>query len=144
MSGTNPGDVDELTLEGIKQFSVDVEKEEWKFDTLCDLYDTLTTTQTVIFCNTRQKVSCSRSLKISGLRTPTNLVPPSASPVFGDHEHSVTLDMLILCIILASDISESLRFANPRNRTTDSRFCVGRLVGGTNARRGLDRIPNAR
>lgn len=29
---------DELTLEGIKQFFVAVEKEEWKFDTLCDLY----------------------------------------------------------------------------------------------------------
>lgn len=36
---------DELTLEGIKQFFVAVEKEEWKFDTLCDLYDTLTITQ---------------------------------------------------------------------------------------------------
>jgi len=32
---------DELTLEGIKQFFVAVEKEEWKFDTLCDLYDNL-------------------------------------------------------------------------------------------------------
>lgn len=27
-----------------------------KFDTLCDLYDTLTISQAVIFCNTRQKV----------------------------------------------------------------------------------------
>jgi ATP-dependent RNA helicase len=47
---------DEITLEGIKQFFVAVEKEEWKFDTLCDLYDTLTITQAVIFCNTRRKV----------------------------------------------------------------------------------------
>jgi len=47
---------DELTLEGIKQFFVAVEKEEWKFDTLCDLYDTLTITQAVIFSNTRRKV----------------------------------------------------------------------------------------
>ncbi|KAL9179924.1 hypothetical protein ACHAXT_007894 [Thalassiosira profunda] len=47
---------DELTLEGIRQFYVAVEKEEWKFDTLCDLYDTLTVTQAVIFCNTKQKV----------------------------------------------------------------------------------------
>lgn len=47
---------DELTLEGIKQFFIAVEKEEWKFDTLCDLYDTLTITQAVIFCNTRKKV----------------------------------------------------------------------------------------
>jgi ATP-dependent RNA helicase len=48
---------DELTLEGIKQFFVAVEKEEWKFDTLCDLYETLTITQAVIFCNTRKKAS---------------------------------------------------------------------------------------
>ncbi|KAL7414841.1 DEAD-domain-containing protein [Mrakia frigida] len=47
---------DELTLEGIKQFFVAVEKEDWKFDTLCDLYDTLTITQAVIFCNTKRKV----------------------------------------------------------------------------------------
>eukprot|EP01013_Petalomonas_cantuscygni_P015720 TRINITY_DN32603_c0_g1_i1.p1 TRINITY_DN32603_c0_g1~~TRINITY_DN32603_c0_g1_i1.p1 ORF type:complete len:446 (-),score=87.77 TRINITY_DN32603_c0_g1_i1:444-1781(-) len=47
---------DELTLEGIRQFFVSVEKEEWKFDTLCDLYDSLTITQAIVFCNTRQKV----------------------------------------------------------------------------------------
>ena len=47
---------DELSLEGIRQYYVAVEKEEWKFDTLCDLYDTLTVTQAVIFCNTKQKV----------------------------------------------------------------------------------------
>jgi ATP-dependent RNA helicase len=35
---------------------VAVEKEEWKFDTLCDLYDTLTVTQAVIFVNSRKKV----------------------------------------------------------------------------------------
>lgn len=47
---------DELTLEGLKQYFIAIEKEEWKFDTLCDLYDTLTITQAVIFCNTRRKV----------------------------------------------------------------------------------------
>jgi len=47
---------DELTLEGIKQFYIAVEREEWKLDTLCDLYDTLNITQAVIFCNTRRKV----------------------------------------------------------------------------------------
>ena len=46
---------EELTLEGIRQFFVAVEREEWKFDTLCDLYDTLTITQAVIFCNSRKK-----------------------------------------------------------------------------------------
>lgn len=35
---------DEISLDGIKQFFVAVEKEEYKFETLCDLYDTLTIT----------------------------------------------------------------------------------------------------
>eukprot|EP01129_Flabellula_baltica_P017409 TRINITY_DN963_c0_g2_i1.p1 TRINITY_DN963_c0_g2~~TRINITY_DN963_c0_g2_i1.p1 ORF type:complete len:400 (+),score=85.09 TRINITY_DN963_c0_g2_i1:44-1243(+) len=48
---------DELTLEEIKQFFVAVDKEEWKFPTLCDLYDTLTITQAVIFCNEKKKVN---------------------------------------------------------------------------------------
>ncbi|EDV21219.1 uncharacterized protein TRIADDRAFT_38231 [Trichoplax adhaerens] len=47
---------EELTLEGIKQFYVAVELEEWKLETLCDLYETLTITQAVIFVNTRRKV----------------------------------------------------------------------------------------
>jgi len=47
---------EELTLEGIKQFYISVEREEWKLDTLCDLYETLTITQAVIFANTRRKV----------------------------------------------------------------------------------------
>ena len=44
------------SLQGIKQFFVSVEREEWKFDTLVDLYDTLTITQAVIFVNTKRKV----------------------------------------------------------------------------------------
>lgn len=47
---------DELTLEGIKQFYIAIEREEWKFETLCDLYATLTITQAIIYCNTRRKV----------------------------------------------------------------------------------------
>merc|ERR1719373_1020927 len=47
---------DELTLEGIRQFYIAIDKEEWKLDTLCDLYETLTITQAIIYCNTRRKV----------------------------------------------------------------------------------------
>jgi translation initiation factor 4A len=47
---------EELTLEGIKQFYINVDKEEFKLDTLCDLYETLNITQAVIFCNIRRKV----------------------------------------------------------------------------------------
>jgi len=47
---------DELTLDGIKQFYLDVIKEDWKLESLCDLFETLTITQSVIFANTRRKV----------------------------------------------------------------------------------------
>jgi len=47
---------DELTLEGIKQFYIAVDREDWKLDTLCDLYESLEIVQAVIFCNTRRKV----------------------------------------------------------------------------------------
>jgi len=47
---------DELTLEGIKQFYVAIEREDWKLETLCDLYGTLTITQAIIYVNTRRKV----------------------------------------------------------------------------------------
>jgi len=47
---------DELTLEGIKQFYVSVEREDWKLGTLYDLYESLTITQAIIYCNTRRKV----------------------------------------------------------------------------------------
>ncbi|KAJ6246651.1 eukaryotic initiation factor 4a-ii [Anaeramoeba flamelloides] len=47
---------EELTLEGIKQFYIDVEKESYKFQTLMDLYKVINITQTVIFCNTKEIV----------------------------------------------------------------------------------------
>ena len=45
-----------MTLEGIKQFYVNVEEEEYKYECLTDLYDSISVTQAVIFCNTRRKV----------------------------------------------------------------------------------------
>ena len=47
---------EELTLEGIRQFYIAVDKEEYKFATLCDLYNDISITSSVIFCNTRRKV----------------------------------------------------------------------------------------
>eukprot|EP00184_Porphyridium_aerugineum_P001897 CAMPEP_0184703624 /NCGR_PEP_ID=MMETSP0313-20130426/28469_1 /TAXON_ID=2792 /ORGANISM="Porphyridium aerugineum, Strain SAG 1380-2" /LENGTH=410 /DNA_ID=CAMNT_0027164439 /DNA_START=105 /DNA_END=1337 /DNA_ORIENTATION=+ len=47
---------EELTLEGIKQFYIAVQQEDWKFETLCDLYGTLTITQAIIYVNQRRKV----------------------------------------------------------------------------------------
>jgi len=46
---------EQITLEGIKQFYVAVE-EEFKLETLMDLYETVSIAQSVIFCNFRRKV----------------------------------------------------------------------------------------
>jgi len=47
---------EELTLNGIKQFFVDCQKDDWKLDTLCDLYEDVSINQSVIFCNTKNTV----------------------------------------------------------------------------------------
>lgn len=46
---------EEVPLDGIKQYFVELEREEWKFDVLCDLYQQLTINQALIYCNKRQR-----------------------------------------------------------------------------------------
>lgn len=47
---------EELTLEGIKQYYIAIEKEEWKMDVLLDLYGNLDINQALIYCNTKKRV----------------------------------------------------------------------------------------
>jgi superfamily II DNA/RNA helicase len=47
---------DEIAVNLISQFYIDVETEEYKFDTLLDLYNLVSTSQTIIFCNTIRKI----------------------------------------------------------------------------------------
>lgn len=47
---------EELTLEGIRQFYIALDREEWKLDVLSDLYERITITQSIIYCNTRRQV----------------------------------------------------------------------------------------
>ncbi|KAJ3616062.1 hypothetical protein Zmor_012086 [Zophobas morio] len=47
---------DQLTLEGIKQYFVYCEREEYKFETLVEIYETITITKAVIFVNKRRTV----------------------------------------------------------------------------------------
>lgn len=46
---------DEVTLEGIKQYYVDLEREDWKLAVLLDLYQHITVNQALIYVNKRQK-----------------------------------------------------------------------------------------
>lgn len=46
---------EELSLDGIKQFYVDCVKEEWKFETIMDLYNTIVIAQSIVFVNSKRK-----------------------------------------------------------------------------------------
>jgi translation initiation factor 4A len=45
----------EVPLDGIKQYYVDLENSEWKFEVLADLYQQLHISQALIYCNKRQR-----------------------------------------------------------------------------------------
>jgi len=46
---------DDVTLEGIKQYYVNINHEEWKLPTLLDIYQSITVNQAIIYVNKRQK-----------------------------------------------------------------------------------------
>ena len=46
---------EDVPLDGIKQFYVPLDTEDWKFDVLCDLYQQLNISQALIYCNKRQR-----------------------------------------------------------------------------------------
>jgi hypothetical protein len=46
---------EEVTLDGIEQFYLGVDNENWKIETLCDLYERLKINMTIIFVNSRRK-----------------------------------------------------------------------------------------
>lgn len=45
---------EELTLEGIRQFFISIDKEAWKLETLIDIYNKLSISQSIIYCNTKR------------------------------------------------------------------------------------------
>ena len=47
---------EEVKVEAIKNFYLDTEEEEYKFDTLIDLYQIISTSHTMIFCNSINKI----------------------------------------------------------------------------------------
>jgi translation initiation factor 4A len=47
---------EELTLEGILQFYVNIKFDDWKFDVLTDLYDTINISQCIIYVNYKNKL----------------------------------------------------------------------------------------
>lgn len=89
---------DELTLEGIRQFYVAIETEEWKIDTLCDLFEMIGPPLVIVYCNTRRKVNF-----VSDQMTARNVVHAVMHAELAQHErdrimqefHSGSCNMLI-------------------------------------------------
>lgn len=46
---------EEVPLDGIAQYYVELENDDWKFDALCDIYSQLPINQAIIYCNKRQR-----------------------------------------------------------------------------------------
>lgn len=47
---------EDLTLEGIEQFYISLETEQEKYETLCDLYKSISVGQSMIYCSSKKKV----------------------------------------------------------------------------------------
>jgi translation initiation factor 4A len=45
----------QVPLEGIKQYFIELEHEDWKFEVLCDIYSQLKVNQAMIFCNKQSR-----------------------------------------------------------------------------------------
>lgn len=114
----------ELTLEGIKQFYIYIEKEEWKFRTLCDLYENFSINQTIIFCNTCRKVDwLSEKLKNNNFTTVAlhgEMDQNTRSNIMqnfrtGTHRILITTDLLARGIDV-QQVSLIINYDLPKNR----------------------------
>jgi len=114
---------EEVTLEGIRQFFINCEKEDWKLETLFDLYDTLNIAQAVIFCNTRKRVDWltdqlrSRDFTVSA--THGDLLPEERNKILnefrtGSSRILITTDLLARGIDVHG-VSLVINYDLPRN-----------------------------
>jgi len=114
---------EELTLEGIRQFFINCERENWKLDTLCDLYDTLNIAQAVIFCNSKRRVEWLRD-QLTAKEFPVSAThgemrPEDRKRILGDFRKGVSR-ILISTDLLARGIdvhgvSLVINYELPRN-----------------------------
>lgn len=58
---------EDLSVDAIKQFYMDCDSEEHKYETLCNIYDLLTVSQSIIFCKRRDSADeIARRMKAQG------------------------------------------------------------------------------
>ncbi|KAF9155723.1 translation initiation factor eIF4A [Linnemannia schmuckeri] len=69
-----------INLNHVRHYYLDIDREDWKLDTLCDLFETLTSPQMVVFCNTREKLEW----LTHALQSPT-------SPLYTNNDQNITV-----------------------------------------------------
>jgi ATP-dependent RNA helicase len=133
---------DELTLDEIKQYFVHVEREEWKYDTLKDLYDSMHTSHSVIFLNTRKRVEWLASKlqkdNFSVSMIHGDMVQAERDRIIGDFREGrsrvlITTDVLARGIDV-QQVTLVVNFDLPKNRETYLHR-IGRT--GRYARKGI-------
>ena len=48
---------EELTLEGIQQFYINVKHSDWKYDVITDIYDIINVSQCIVYINSKSRIS---------------------------------------------------------------------------------------
>ncbi|GFQ06648.1 dead-box ATP-dependent RNA helicase 2 [Phtheirospermum japonicum] len=109
------------SYEDIKQFFVVVEREEWKFDTLCDLFDSLTISQAVIFCNTKIKLATNmreHNFTVSSMHG--DMPQMETDTIMGEFRSGQTLVLVTTDVwargIVVEQVSLAINYDVPNNR----------------------------
>ncbi len=71
--------IEELTLEGIQQFYINVEKEANKFETFCDLYGNISVSQSIVYVNTKRKADWLKS-NLEAMKFTISVIHSDLSP----------------------------------------------------------------
>ena len=98
---------EELTLEGIRQFYINVQRENYKFDTFCDIYSSISVCQSIVYVNKKRKADWLKE-RLEGLNFTisvmhSNLRADQREEIMRDYRHGKTR-ILISTDLLARGI----------------------------------------
>ena len=95
---------EELTLEGIKQYYIGLDKELYKYTTFCDLYEKISVSQSIVYVNTKRKAEWLKkrleedNFTISVMHS--NLTPGERSEIMQQYRSGAT--RILICTDLLS------------------------------------------
>jgi len=105
---------DELTLEGIKQFYVNVDKEEWKLETLCDIFELTVKAKSITHCIVFVDTKCKGDWLMDKMQSRDHKV----SVIQGDMDQN-TRDIIVHEFFSESGSPHDLITTDPRVCGTD-------------------------